>query len=332
MKHNPYAVRFEDARKRWVLDLKASHFGDRKRLFFETELEAHAEGARLVDVLREKGREGVRREEGGMSVAVATRMFAADNATKSKSHFEKIEMLCRGLNSKWSGPVTAIEPVALTRWLTQTSLSPTTRAMWFRYARMFFRWAERMRFIERSPVAGMRSPRATPARNILTAGQMTQMLRAEMPDDIRALLLLGGFAGLRTIEVARMNWEDVDCTSKQIHVRSEVSKQTTGMLERIVDFTEPMVARKEFFTGKKGRIVPGSARAFYEERRRLAAKLGWDGFPENSLRHSFATYHLARCKSPNLTAFQMGHSNSAMVQRVYAVPAARADAQAWWGI
>ena len=53
MKHNPYAVRFEDARNRWVLDLKASHFGDRKRMFFETELEAHSEGARLVDVLRD---------------------------------------------------------------------------------------------------------------------------------------------------------------------------------------------------------------------------------------------------------------------------------------
>jgi integrase len=67
-------------------------------------------------------------------------------------------------------------------------------------------------------------------------------------------------------------------------------------------------------------------------RRRLAAKLGWDGFPENSLRHSFATYHLARCKSAPLTAFQMGHSSPAMVQRVYAVPAARADEKAWWEI
>jgi integrase len=104
------------------------------------------------------------------------------------------------------------------------------------------------------------------------------------------------------------------------------------MMDRIVDMTEPLIRRKKIFTGKKGRIVPGSARAFYEERRRLAVKLGWDGFPENSLRHSFATYHLARCKSAPLTAFQMGHSSPAMVQRVYAVPAARADEKAWWRI
>jgi hypothetical protein len=118
----------------------------------------------------------------------------------------------------------------------------------------------------------------------------------------------------------------------QIWVRPEVSKQHHGMMDRIVDFTEPMVRREKFFTGKKGRIVPGSARTHYEERRRMAAKLGWDGFPENALRHSFATYHLARCKSAPLTAFQMGHSSPAMVQRVYAVPAARADEKAWWEI
>jgi integrase len=332
MKHNPYAVRFEDSRNRWVLDLKASHFGDRKRMFFETELEAHSEGARLVDVLREKGREGVRTEEGGMSVAVATRMFTAENATKSKSHFAKVEMLCRELNSKWSGPLSAIEPVALTRWINQTSDSPTTRAMWFRYARMFFRWAARMRFIERSPVEGMRSPKATPARNILTASQMKELLKAPMPDEIRALLLLGGFAGLRTIEVARMNWEDVDFKSKQIHIRPEVSKQTTGMLERVVDMTEPLVKRREFFKGKKGVIVKGSLEALHEARRRVALGLGWEGWPENALRHSFATYHLGRCGNAGLTAYQMGHTSPAMVQRVYAVPAVRADWKAFWRI
>jgi len=332
MKHNPYAVRFEDSRNRWVLDLKASHFGDRKRMFFETELEAHSEGARLVDVLREKGREGVRSEEGGMSVAVATRMFIGENATKSKSHFAKVEMLCRELNSKWSGPLSAIEPVALTRWINQTSDSPTTRAMWFRYARMFFRWAARMRFIERSPVEGMRSPKATPARNILTPAQMKELLKETMPDQIRALLLLGGFAGLRTIEVARMNWEDVDFKSNQIHIRPEVSKQTTGMLERVVDMTEPLVKRREFFKGKKGRIVKGSQEALHKARRRVALALGWEGWPENALRHSFATYHLGRCGNAGLTAYQMGHTSPAMVQRVYAVPAVRADWKAFWRI
>jgi integrase len=329
----PYTVRIDSSRNRpWVLDLKASHFGARKRLFFDSELEAHAEGARLVDLLREKGREGVRQEEGGMSVSAATRMFLAENAKKSPSHFSKVEMLCRELNSRWSGPLAAIEPVAVSRWLEKISDSATTRAMWFRYARMFFRWSARLRFIERSPVEGMKSPRATPGRNILTGAQMRELLKAKMDDDVRALVLLGGFAGLRPIEVARMDWEDIDTKTKQIHVRPEVGKQTSGMLERVVDFTEPLVKRKKFFTGKTGRIVTGSLEALYERRRKAALALGWEEWPDNALRHSFATYHLGRCGNAGLTAFQMGHTSPAMVQRVYAVPAKRADWKDFWRI
>jgi len=51
-----------------------------------------------------------------------------------------------------------------------------------------------------------------------------------------------------------------------------------------------------------------------------------------SLVLSFATYHLGRCCNAGLTAFQMGHTSPKMVQRVYAVPAVRADWKAWWKI
>ena len=211
MTKNPYSVRLDESRNRpWILDLKASHFGERKRIFFETEVEAFAEGGRLVELLREKGREGLRAESGGMTMAQATRMFLTEAEGKSRSHQQKMEMLCKKLNSRWTGPVAAVEPVAVDRWLKGVSDSPTTRAMWFRYLRMFFRWAARMRFIERSPMDMMRAPKATPARNILTAAEMSALLDQKMDDDVRALVLLGGFAGLRTIEVSRMEWEDID--------------------------------------------------------------------------------------------------------------------------
>jgi len=48
---------------------------------------------------------------------------------------------------------------------------------------------------------------------------------------------------------------------------------------------------------------------------------GTHSWPANALRHSFATYHLGQCGNPGTTAFQMGHTNPAMVQRAHAVPA-----------
>ena len=90
--------------------------------------------------------------------------------------------------------------------------------------------------------------------------------------------------------------------------------------------------RRKFFEKKKGRIVANSMEALHERRRKVALALGWEGWPDNALRHSFATYHLGRCGNAGLTGYQMGHTSPAMVQRVYAVPAVRADWRAWWRI
>ena len=331
--NQPFIVSHYPARPRspWKLELRASFYGKKIRRFFQSEAEAFSEGNALVATIREKGTQGLYGED-GMSVAQALRMWSVEAEGKSKSHADKIAATVKELSEVLKGPVARVEPLAIDRWLKTLGGSETSRAMWFRYARMFFRWCYRMRFVDRSPLDGLRPPRATPGRNILTPEQMAALLKAPMGDDVKALVLLGGFAGLRTVEVARMNWEDIDTKTKQIHVRPEVSKQHDGMLQRIVDMTEPLVKRRKFFEKKTGRIVTTSVEALHERRRKVALALGWEGWPDNALRHSFATYHLGRCGNAGLTAYQMGHTSTAMVLRVYAVPAARADWKAFWRI
>lgn len=329
----PFIVSHYPARPRspWKLELRASFYGKKIRRFFQSEAEAFAEGNSLVATIREKGTQGIYGED-GMSVAQALRMWSVEAEGKSKSHSDKIAATVKQLSLVLKGPVARVEPLTIDRWLKSLGGSETSKAMWFRYARMFFKWAYRMRFIDRSPLDGLRPPRATPGRNILTPDQMKELLKAPMGDDVKALVLLGGFAGLRTVEVARMNWEDIDTKTKQIHVRAEVSKQHEGMLERVVDMTEPLVKRRKFFEKKQGRIVANSMEALHERRRKVALALDWEGWPDNALRHSFATYHLGRCGNAGLTGYQMGHTSPAMVQRVYAVPAVRADWRAWWRV
>jgi len=331
--NQPFIVSHYPARPRspWKLELRASFYGKKIRRFFQSEAEAFTEGNSLVATIREKGTQGLYGED-GMSVSQALRMWSVEAEGKSKSHSDKIAATVKQLSLVLKGPVARVEPLTIDRWLKSLGGSETSKAMWFRYARMFFKWCYRMRFIDRSPLDGLRAPRATPGKNILTPDQMKALLKAPMSDDVKALVLLGGFAGLRTVEVARMSWEDIDCKTKQIHVRPEVSKQHDGMLQRIVDMTEPLVKRRKFFEKKTGRIVTTSVEALHERRRKVALALGWQGWPDNALRHSFATYHLGRCGNPGLTAYQMGHTSPSMVQRVYAVPAVRADWKAFWRI
>jgi integrase len=328
-----YKVTFDSTRRTspWKLDIPAKVAGRRLRYFYQTEGQAWSDAPRILKKLQKGGLDGLE-EKDGPSVEGAAKIFIPLYQNTSKSHREKIEKVCGWLSRDLRCPLKAVTPMMMVEWFGKIKGSDTQRATVYRYVRLFFNWCVKMDLLDRSPFRAVDCPRARSRKGILNADEMRALLDAEMSDSMRASILLGGFAGLRSIEVQRMDWEDIDVKAGQVYIRPEVIKPNDGMMDRIVDFTEPMVARKKFFTGKKGRIVPGSARAFYEERRRLAAKLGWDGFPENSLRHSFATYHLARCKSAPLTAFQMGHSSPAMVQRVYAVPAARADSEAWWEI
>ena len=203
--------------------------------------------------------------------------------------------------------------------------------MYYRYVRMFYRWASKMHYIPSDPSTVLDAPKAAVGRNILTVEQMKDLLELDMPAWLRASILLAGFAGIRSEEILRMDWEDIDTDAGEIEIRPGVAKKTDGLLERIVDFTEPLTRRKDQLRGK-GKLVPVTNEEFYAVRRALVRGLKWRRWPKNCLRHSFATYHLAMSQNAGKTAYQMGHTNPAMVQRVYAVPARKADGAAWWAI
>ena len=322
----------------WKLTIPQAVAGVRIRRFFHTEAEAWAEGPRILERLRKGGTDALALAPQGMSMRAAVRDYVASKAKKSDNHRQKIERVCAALIEAFPGAVAGVTPMAAARWFSTIEGSPTTRAGWHRYASGFFSWCVDMEIAERNPLRKVEAPRAESKRSLISAKELVAILDEEMSDGLRAWFLLGAFAGLRSIEVARMRWEDVDARAGQIEVRREVSKQSSGLPERIVDFTEPLKKRADFFNKRSGQIVPEHSLRLYRERMRLVeglaerGELPWTKFPENALRHSYATYHLARGQDAQKTAHQMGHSTSAMVERVYAVPARKADWRAWWRI
>lgn len=320
----------------WKLTIPQSVAGVRIRRFFKTEAEAWAEGPRIMETLRKGGTDALALSPAGMTMKSAVRDYVLSKATKSDNHRKKIERVTKALIEAFPGAVSAITPMAAARWFSMIEGSPTTRAGWHRYASGFFAWCVDMEILERNPMRRVESPRAEAKRSLISAKELAELLAEEMSDSLRAWFLLGAFGGLRSIEVARMRWEDIDPKADQILVRREVSKQSSGLPERIVDFTEPLKRRADFFKGKTGRIVTQKSLMIYKERAELVrrvhdeGRVPWSMFPENALRHSYATYHLARGQDAQKTAHQLGHSTPAMVLRVYAVPARRADWRAWW--
>lgn len=327
---NIFTVREYPARSCWIVDIGKGFAGRRIRLFADSEADAYRLGDETIAKIRSKGIDGLKPEPTGATMRGLTAEFVKRNRGKSKSHTQKVSLVSRALCKKFD--FVAVAPRDLDAWLRGLPVSETTRALYYRYTRMFFRWAHRMEYIDRDPSLALDAPKASVRRNILTPAQMQEVLAVDVPPWMRACLLLAAFGGLRTSELLRMDWSDIDAKSGQIHVRPGVMKNSGGFDQRIVDFTGPLKRRKLSLDGK-GKLVPCCAEVFHRHRKTIAAAAGLgDSWPDNCLRHSFATYHLGQCKNPALTAFQMGHTSPAMVQRVYAVPAVRADWLAWWAI
>jgi integrase len=312
----------------WCCDFWAH--GKRLRKFFASEELAWGEGAKLTARVTEKGMQSLHNPD-GLTVAGALRMFVNEADPKSESHEEKLAIFEKAFGRAFRGAAGEIEAVALRKWIKARSANTNTQAMYYRYARMFFSYLAANRLIPHDPMAAVPAPKTKPGRNILTPAQMKALLALELRDHVRALLLLGGFAGLRTEEVERMDWSHVNTKSGQIHVPPGAMKDSGGYDQRIVDFTEPLKRRRAWLAKQSGKIITMASETLHGHRRE-ACKTVLPKWPDNCLRHSFATYHLARAKNAGLTAFQMGHTDAKMVQRVYAVPAALADWRAWWAI
>jgi integrase len=59
---------------------------------------------------------------------------------------------------------------------------------------------------------------------------------------------------------------------------------------------------------------------------------GIENWPVNALRHSFASYHLARGQNAAQTSLQLGHAESAILFRHYRELVTAEAAEAFWQI
>ena len=133
-----------------------------------------------------------------------------------------------------------------------------------------------------------------------------------------------GFAGLRTEEVLRQQWSDIDWAAGEVYVRQP--KRVGDWRPRHVEILPALRRHLERLALKEGKVLPGGQRTLYLLRRALMDKLGWETRPNNCLRHRFKTYHAAHFRDLPRTQLQMGHADSSLTHYVYGTPAPAG----WW--
>ena len=145
---------------------------------------------------------------------------------------------------------------------------------------------------------------------------------------MRAIIAIGGLAGLRTAELLRLDWADVWRVKGHIEVTAGKSKTRQRRLVRIVPALAGWLRQFRTFTERKLSTVHEIT--FQQHFAELCADAKVERKP-NGLRHAFCTYHFAWRANENLTAAQAGNS-PAMIHAHYKGLATKAEASKWFNV
>ena len=147
---------------------------------------------------------------------------------------------------------------------------------------------------------------------------------------------LGGFAGLRSIEILRLEWKDVWFHKGYIEVGRDKSKTATRRLAPICPALEGWLKP---YAKKDGLVLPGIRDEVHFGKLFRAAKHTLNdskGKPRvkwvhNGLRHSFCSYRMAETKSAAQVALEAGNSPKMLFEH-YRELVTEAEAKEWFSL
>jgi integrase len=161
---------------------------------------------------------------------------------------------------------------------------------------------------------------------IFTPQEIAALLSAA-PKDFSAVIAIGAFAGLRTSEIERLEWQEVDLAGGFVHVSSDKAKTRSRRLVPIVPNLAQWLAPYAKHTGK---IWKGTTNDLQDARAETvrAAGVAWK---DNGLRHSFISYRLAEIQNAAQVALEAGNSPN-VVFRHYRELVKPSAAKAWFAV
>ena len=161
---------------------------------------------------------------------------------------------------------------------------------------------------------------------IFTPAEISKLLAAASSDVI-PFLAIGGFAGLRSAEIERLDWRDVKFETRFVVV--EAAKAKTAA-RRQVEMHPNLLAWLLPYAKKDGRVWLQNEDYLYKALRDISAsaKVPWKN---NALRHSFISYRVAESGDVNRTALEAGNSPS-MIFSNYRELVTPQEAKTWFSI
>lgn len=304
---------------------------DENKLAYYVTCEYLLEGkASLLDVVQDYVKRNFVAKQILVGDAVGNYLESMRARELSKSHVSTASFRLQRFAKVVSGPLNEVTVSTINDYLQQFPDLVSRRNERAVLSR-FFSWCQLQGWVDSDRKhAVMRSDAvrsvAKKDPGILSPRNMTRLLAAAKYNcpELIPYLVLGGFCGMRRMEIGRLVASQVDLDRKILLLSSEITKTRR---RRVVHMPENVVAWLKAFWPADGQFVPAQV-----DRLRAnlckALKLNW---PTNCLRHSYVSYAVEHTRNAAHVAEQCGHSLT-VLQNSYKSIATPEDAEKWFSI
>jgi len=273
-----------------------------------------------------------------MDEAVLDFLDTKKAAGKSLRYRNDLRDRCNKFVNAFDGLTLAdIDVPTVESWLEGLQVSSVTRNNYRRALSVFFAWGLKRGYCVSNPVSDTERAKEVSERvEIFTPAELRVMLNAA-PAELQPFLAIGAFAGLRSEEIRRLRWENVDFLKKRIDVGASVAKSAAN---RYVPMKDVLIEWIQPIAKAAGDVAPvnayGKLKAF---RRILEVKVTTGkkkrpavAWKQNGLRHSFASYALAESDNAAQVALWLGHDSTKMIFKHYRERVDKDAAADWFDV
>lgn len=225
--------------------------------------------------------------------------------------------------------ISTITTADVQRWLDGLKLAPQTAKNFRTVLHTLFAFAESRGYIFKggNPVADTENISANGGRiEIFTPDEIAALLKGASADFL-PLVALGAFAGLRTAEIERLEWRDVDLAGGFVHVSSDKAKTRSRRLVPALPNLAAWLAPYAKHTGKIWKRTTNDLR----DARAATVKAAGVAWKDNGCRHSYISYRLADIQNAAQVALEAGNSPN-VVFKHYRELVKPSAAKAWFSV
>jgi integrase len=235
----------------------------------------------------------------------ATRMKGSGKKVSEKYLYE-LERKLNAFAERFKEPIGYVTGKEINDWIHGLDVEGRTKNNYLQAVKVLFEFARKQHYVTRDCAVFDEVEAAAETDfeiEIFKPQEMRKLLR-KCPAPLLPVLAIGAFAGLRTAEIERLDWSEVNLKTGFIEVKARKAKTRA---RRLVPITKNLADALRTIPERTGKVWPHSAPYLFELQRD-AAKTAGVKWRHNALRHSFISYRLAMLQNVDQVALEAGNS------------------------